>query len=48
MNILKEKESLNKVQMREYELQKVFLFASTGKAEFSVVEALNRAKKIKG
>lgn len=42
-NFLEVKGSLTKHQMREYKRQKYSLFADTGKAEYSVMEALRRA-----
>ena len=42
-NFLEAKSELTKKQMREYEMQKFSLFAATGKAGYSVEEALRRA-----
>ena len=42
-NFLEVKASLTKKQKREFEMQKFSLFAVTGKAGYSVEEALRRA-----
>lgn len=42
------KKGFSRVQWREYEVQKVTLFAATGDVEYSICEAVCRASRIKG
>ena len=48
VDFISAKKGFSVAQLREYTLQKVFLFAATGKIEYSISEAVRRASKIKG
>ncbi|MCD6432773.1 MAG: hypothetical protein J7L21_01915 [Sulfurimonas sp.] len=46
MNIFDEKLKLDKRQRKVYEIEKQSLFVTSGDVEFSIMEALSRAREI--